>query len=175
VIDLKTAAIVLLLIAALAPVALAQPAAGSKAPAFSLPAQDGAAVSLDQFSGHWIVLYFYPKDFGTGCTIEAHNFQRDLAKYQQKNAVVLGVSVNTVESHKDFCGKEGLNFKLLADADHKVAEQYGVVTGMLQKYASRVTLLIDPRGTIRKVYTKVDPAHHSDEVLADLGQIQAAK
>lgn len=167
-------AIVLLAVCALS-LALVQPAEGSKAPAFSLRSQDGAMVSLDQFNGKWVVLYFYPKDFGPGCTVEAHNFQRDMEKYQQKNAVILGVSVNTVESHKDFCGKEGLNFKLLADPDHKAAEQYDVLAGTLQKYSARTTFLIDPSGTIRKIYARVDPATHSEQVLADLGQIQARK
>src|SRR6266700_3757149 len=89
------------------------PAAGSPAPTFSLPNQEGAQVSLDQYKGKWVVLYFYPKDFTGGCTMEAHNFQRDLDKYTQKNAVIVGVSVDTVNSHKSFCTKEGLNFKLL--------------------------------------------------------------
>jgi peroxiredoxin Q/BCP len=158
-----------------AALALVQPAPGSKAPSFSLPSQDGSAVSLDQFSGKWVVLYFYPKDFGAGCTVQAHNFQRDLEKYQQKNAVILGVSVNTVESHKEFCGKEGLNFKLLADPDHKVAEQYDVLAGTLQKHSARTTFLIDPSRTVRKVYTTVDPATHSGQVLADLEEMQARK
>src|SRR6202050_5420369 len=101
------------------------PAAGAQAPAFSLPSQEGTQVSLDQFKGKWVVLYFYPKDFTSGCTIEAHNFQRDIDKYTQKNAVILGVSVNNVDSHKSFCTKEGLNFKLLADSNHTVVQEYG--------------------------------------------------
>src|SRR3977135_3353294 len=92
------------------------PAADDPDPAFQLPNQEGAQVSLDQFKGKWIVLYFYPKDFTSGCTVEAHNFQRDIDKYAQKNAVILGVSVDDVNSHKSFCAKEGLNFKLLADS-----------------------------------------------------------
>src|SRR5277367_6108509 len=103
------------------------PTAGSQAPAFSLPNQEGTQVSLDQFKGKWVVLYFYPKDFTSGCTIEAHNFQRDIDKYTQKNAVILGVSVDNVDSHKSFCTKEGLNFKLLADSNHAVVEKYGSV------------------------------------------------
>src|SRR6202021_3036360 len=103
------------------------PAVGNPAPTFSLPSQEGAQVSLDQFKGKWVVLYFYPKDFTSGCTIEAHNFQRELDKYTPKNAVILGVSVDTVDSHKSFCTKEGLNFKLLADSTHAVAEQYGSI------------------------------------------------
>ena len=152
------------------------PAAGNPAPAFTLPNQEGAQVSLDQFKGKWIVLYFYPKDFTSGCTVEAHNFQRDIDKYAQKNAVILGVSVDDVNSHKSFCAKEGLNFKLLADSNHAVVQKYGSVmeyNGMT--LAARNTFLIDPAGMIRKVYLKVDPQGHSTEVLADLQQLQTTK
>jgi peroxiredoxin Q/BCP len=150
--------------------------AGNEAPAFSLPSQEGTPVSLDQFKGKWVVLYFYPKDFTQGCTIEAHNFQRDIDKYTQKNAVVLGVSVDNVDSHKSFCTKQGLNFKLLSDSNHSVVEKYGSVmeyNGMT--LAARNTFLIDPTGIIRKVYLKVSPQGHSEEVLADLQQLQSAK
>jgi peroxiredoxin Q/BCP len=152
------------------------PAAGNPAPAFTLPNQEGAQVSLDQFKGKWIVLYFYPKDFTSGCTVEAHNFQRDIDKYAQKNAVILGVSVDDVNSHKSFCSKEGLNFKLLADSNHAVVQKYGSImeyNGMT--LAARNTFLIDPTGMIRKVYLKVDPQGHSTEVLADLQQLQTTK
>jgi thioredoxin-dependent peroxiredoxin len=152
------------------------PTAGSPAPAFTLPNQEGAQVSLDQFKGKWIVLYFYPKDFTSGCTIEAHNFQRDIDKYTEKDAVILGVSVDNVDSHKSFCTKEGLNFKLLADSSHAVVQKYGSVmeyNGMT--LAARNTFLIDPTGIIRKVYLKVSPQGHSEEVLADLQQLQSAK
>ena len=98
------------------------PQVGAAAPEFTLPSQDGQQVSLKDYSGKWVVLYFYPKDFTSGCTIEAHNFQRDQEQYAKKNAVVLGVSVDNVDSHKKFCAKEGLNFKLLADTDHKVSD-----------------------------------------------------
>src|SRR5271155_373568 len=152
------------------------PPAGNPAPAFSLPNQEGAQVSLDQFKGKWVVLYFYPKDFTQGCTIEAHNFQRDLDKYTAKNAVIVGVSVDDVGSHKSFCAKEGLNFKLLADPSHVVVQKYGSImeyNGMT--LAARNTFLIDPAGVIRKVYIKVSPQGHSDEVLADMQQLQSAK
>jgi len=152
------------------------PAAGNPAPTFSLPNQEGAQVSLDQFKGKWVVLYFYPKDFTSGCTVEAHNFQRDIDKYTQQNAVILGVSVDDVNSHKSFCAKEGLNFKLLADSSHAVVQKYGSImeyNGMT--LAARNTFLIDPTGVIRKVYTKVDPQGHSAAVLADLQQLQSAK
>ena len=168
--------ITLALASTLAVAADQPPTAGTPAPAFSLPNQEGAQVSLDQFEGKWVVLYFYPKDFTSGCTVEAHNFQRDLDKYTQKNAVVLGVSVDNVDSHKSFCTKESLNFKLLADPAHTVVEKYGSVmeyNGMT--LAARNTFLIDPSGLIRKVYVKVSPQGHSEEVLADLQQLQAAK
>ncbi len=145
------------------------PAAGTAAPTFSLQSQEGTAVSLDQFRGKWVVLYFYPKDYTSGCTLEAHNFQRDLDKFQQKNAVILGVSVDSVDSHKGFCTKEGLNFKLLADTEHTVSAEYGSLADHQgTAYAARNTFLIDPAGVIRKVYLKVKPAEHSAELLADL-------
>ena len=131
------------------------PVVGSQAPGFSLPSQEGAQVSLDQFRGKWVVLYFYPKDFTQGCTIEAHNFQRDIDKYTQKNAAIVGVSVDGVDSHKGFCTKEGLNFKLLSDTSHTVVQEYGSIMdheGMT--LAARNTFLIDPSGVIRKVYLK---------------------
>jgi peroxiredoxin Q/BCP len=160
-----------------ADVPAAPPAEGTAAPKFNLPSQDSPSVSLDQFKGKWVVLYFYPKDFTSGCTLEAHNFQRDLAKYEAKNAVVVGVSEDNVESHKGFCTKEGLSFKVLADTtEHSVATNYGSV--MMHDgtaYASRNTFLIDPNGVIRKVYLKAKPATHSDEVLADLDALQAKK
>jgi peroxiredoxin Q/BCP len=168
-----------LVMAALFAVAADQPqppVAGSQAPDFSLPSQEGTQVSLDQFKGKWVVLYFYPKDFTSGCTIEAHNFQRDIDKYTEKNAVIVGVSVDNVDSHKGFCTKEGLNFKVLADPNHGVVQKYGSImeyNGMT--LAARNTFLIDPTGVIKKVYLKVSPQGHSDEVLADLQQLQSMK
>ena len=95
--------------------------------ALTSPTNEGKQVSLNDYKGKWVVLYFYPKDFTSGCTLEARNFQRDLAKYEAANAVILGVSVDTAESHKEFCAKEGLNFKLLSDTDAKVSGQYGSI------------------------------------------------
>ena len=142
--------------------------AGANAPEFSLPSQEDAQVSLSQYKGKWVVLYFYPKDMTTGCTIEAHNFQRDLPKYDALNAVVLGVSLDTVESHKTFCTKDSLTFKLLADPDHKVIDAYGVPISARgdMKFAARDTFLITPGGKIAKVWTGVNPNTHSDDVLA---------
>jgi peroxiredoxin Q/BCP len=152
------------------------PVEGTPAPAFTLATQDGSKVSLEQLKGKWVVLYFYPKDFTSGCTLEAQRFQRDAALYEKQNAIVLGVSFDSADSHKDFCAKERLTFKLLADADHAVANKYGsVMINNGTEYAARNTFLIDPSGTIRKVYPKVKPTGHSEEVLADLSTLQAAK
>jgi len=150
----------------------AAPVAGSAAPDFTLPSQE-SSVSLKDYRGSWVVLYFYPKDQTPGCTREAHNFQVDQAKYAERHAVVLGVSVDSVDSHKKFCAKEGLNFKLLADSDGKVSNAYGSLTNLgVVKFAARHTFLIDPSGKVAKAYTSVDPARHSEEVLAALDQLQ---
>ena len=140
------------------------------APNFTLPSQEDKPVSLSDYKGKWVVLYFYPKDQTQGCTIEAHNFQRDMAKYDALNAVVLGVSLDTVEGHKAWCSKDTFSFKLLADPDHKVVDAYGVplMTHGDMKYAARDTFLISPSGKIVKVWEKVDPNVHSTEVLAEI-------
>ena len=145
------------------------PQAGQPAPDFTLPSQDGSAVSLKDFRGKWVVLYFYPKDNTHGCTIEAHNFQRDLEKYLQNNAVVVGVSVDSADSHQDFCAKQGLTFKLLADTQKQVSAQYGSLRNLVAiKMSARNTFLIDPEGKIEKVWIGVDPGKHSEEVLTTL-------
>jgi len=149
------------------------PEVGKPAPDFSLTTGDGSQVSLKDYHGKWVVLYFYPKDFTSGCTMEARNFQRDLAKYGDVGAVILGVSVDTAQSHKDFCAKEGLNFKLLADPDAKVSTEYGSVMDYKgQKLAARNTFIINPDGDIAKVYTGVKPAEHSEQVLKDLADLK---
>ena len=149
------------------------PAAGTPAPTFKLVTNEGKEASLSDFKGKWVVLYFYPKDFTGGCTLEAHNFQRDLEKYKKLHAVILGVSVDTAESHKSFCAKEGLAFKLLSDSDARVSEQYGSVMEYNgNKLSARNTFIIDPNGKIAKVFVKVGPAGHSDEVLAALAELQ---
>ena len=142
--------------------------AGATAPAFTLPSQEDKPVSLADYKGKWVVLYFYPKDQTKGCTIEAHNFQRDLPKYTAANAVVLGVSLDTVDSHKSFCTKDSLTFKLLADPTQKVVDEYGVPTmdTPMGKLAKRYTFLISPDGKVTKVWEVSDIQNHSDEVLA---------
>ena len=153
--------------------AVKAPAAGTSAPDFTLNAQNGKPVSLRDFRGQWVVLYFYPKDFTSGCTKEARNFQHDLALYEQKNAVILGVSGQDEVSHEKFCAAEGLHFKLLADAHCKLSARYGSVVDLgIAKLSARHTFLIDPAGVIRKVYLNVDPSKHSAEVLADLAELQ---
>jgi thioredoxin-dependent peroxiredoxin len=166
---------ILLLISTIFAIAVEQgvPSEGTAAPDFSLTTNEGKPASLKDFRGKWIVLYFYPKDFTSGCTMEAHNFQKDLAKFEQANAVILGVSVDSAESHKDFCAKEGLNFKLLSDSDAAVSTKYGSVKDYNgAKLSARNTFIIDPEGKIAKVYTGVHPDVHSTEVLADLAKLQ---
>ena len=154
------------------------PTVGVQAPDFTLASQEGATVSLHDYKGKWVVLYFYPKDMTTGCTIEAHNFQRDLAQYDEKRAVILGVSVDAVDSHKQFCTKEGLTFKLLADTGHDVSAKYGTLQNYKMQDGSsvaadaRTTFLISPDGRVAKVFVKVNPTKHSEEVLAALGELQ---
>ncbi|HZD47513.1 MAG TPA: peroxiredoxin [Silvibacterium sp.] len=149
------------------------PQVGQTAPTFTLPSQEGTPVSLDGYKGKWVVLYFYPKDMTSGCTREAHEFQNDLEKYRAANAVILGVSVDSVDSHKQFCAKDSLSFTLLSDADKKVVADYGSLGSYMGiKIAKRNTFLIDPSGKIAKVWTGVDPAQSSAEVLAALKDLQ---
>jgi len=151
------------------------PLPGSPAPEFTLPAQDGKPLSLRDFRGKWVVLYFYPKDFTSGCTKEARNFQRDLVQFEQKNALILGVSGQDELTHEKFCAVEGLHFKLLADTRYELSTRYGSVVNLgVAKLSARHTFLIDPAGVIRKVYLSVDPSKHSSEVLADLVALQSA-
>lgn len=152
------------------------PQVGQQAPGFTLPSQDGSNVSLKDFKGKWVVLYFYPKDKTPGCTIEARNFQRDLDQYNKKKAVILGVSVDSADSHKEFCAEQSLTFKLLADTDKKVVTQYGSSMEMRgTTMAARNTFLVDPKGKIAKVWTKVEFNKHSEDVLASLTELTAKK
>jgi thioredoxin-dependent peroxiredoxin len=169
--------LIILAIAALLPVTLTMaqspPTTGVAAPPVKLTSNEGKPVSLTDYKGKWVVLYFYPKDFTSGCTLEAHNFQRDLAQYEQAGAVVLGVSVDDAESHKSFCAKEGLNFKLLADTDGKVSESYGSMKEYDgKKMSARNTFIINPEGKIAQVFTGVKPPTHSEEVLQALAELK---
>jgi peroxiredoxin Q/BCP len=150
------------------------PAAGASAPDFTVNSQEGKPVSLHDFRGKWVVLYFYPKDFTSGCTKEAHNFQRDIAQFEQKNAVILGVSVQDEGTHQKFCEKEGLSFRLLADTNYAVSTAYDSLMNLgVGKLSARHTFLIGPDGIVRKVYLKVDAEKHSSELLQDLSALQS--
>jgi peroxiredoxin Q/BCP len=162
------------------------PKVGDKAPEFSLKSGEGTPVSLKDYKGKWVVLYFYPRNFTGGCTIEAHNFQRDLDKYTAANAVILGVSVDPAtegdRSQKLFCEKEGLHFKTLSDESMEVSQTYGSLMTMPAnekrgelKLSARNTFIIDPSGKIVKVFEKVNPEPHSEEVLATLAELQKKK
>jgi thioredoxin-dependent peroxiredoxin len=148
-----------------------QPALDQPAPAFTLPSNSGdGEVSLSDYLGKWLVVYFYPKDFTSGCTLEARRFQQDLPKYLDRNTQILGISVDDVDSHAEFCDSEGLKFPLLADVDGKVSKAYGSWLGYV---ALRHTYLIDPDGVMRERFVGVNPAIHSAEVLAKLDELQA--
>jgi peroxiredoxin Q/BCP len=170
---------VVLAVAAVVSVAdspLVVPASGSAAPEFKLTSNEGKAVSLADYKGKWVVLYFYPKDFTSGCTLEAQNFQRDIKKYEAANAVILGVSIDTPESHKDFCAKEGLTFKLLSDPDAKVSAAYGSIMEYGgKKLSARNTFLIDPQGKIAKEFVGVKVPAHSEEVLAAISSLSTPR
>lgn len=149
------------------------PAPGSVAPDFTLSSQEGNQVSLKDYRGKWVALYFYPKDFTTGCTIEARHFQRDEAEFARRNAIVLGVSVDSADSHKRFCQKEGLNFKLLADTSHQVSKEYGSLINFgIAQISARNTFLIDPEGKIVRAFASVNPARHSADVLAAIDELE---
>jgi peroxiredoxin Q/BCP len=148
-------------------------AVGAKAPAFSAPDQSGQTVSLSDFKGKKVVLYFYPKDDTPGCTVEACSFRDEHSAFQKKGAVVLGVSPDSAKSHTKFIEKFSLPFPLLADEDHKIAEAYGVwveksMYGKKYMGVERSTFVIDSRGKLSAVYRKVKPAEHTTEVLAGL-------
>jgi peroxiredoxin Q/BCP len=146
---------------------------GAKAPAFSAPDQAGKTVSLADFAGRKVVLYFYPKDDTPGCTVEACSFRDEHAAFGEKGAVVLGVSPDSAKSHAKFIEKFTLPFPLLADSDHKIAEAYGVwveksMYGKKYMGIERSTFVIDAEGKLSAIYRKVKPAEHTAEVLAGL-------
>jgi thioredoxin-dependent peroxiredoxin len=148
-----------------------QPPLNQAAPDFTLPSNTGDGdISLSDYRGKWVVLYFYPKDFTPGCTLEARRFQQDLPKYMAKNTQILGVSADDVDSHAEFCDSEGLKFPLLADQNGNISKAYGSWMGYV---SLRHTYLIDPQGILREIYLGVNPAIHSAEVLARLEELQA--
>ena len=148
------------------------PTPGDTAPDFRLVDQNGQIKKLSDFSGQWVVLYFYPKDDTPGCTKEACAFRDDLASLEKLGAKVVGISVDDSDSHAKFAAKYHLPFPLLADEDGKVAESYGALTNLLVvKIAKRYTFLIDPKGKISKVYLSVDTSRHSQEIVDDLKKL----
>jgi peroxiredoxin Q/BCP len=156
--------------------ATATPAVGTMAPGFRLQDQNGKWITLDEQRGKWVVLYFYPKDQTPGCTTEACEFRDDVFAFRKADAVVLGISVDDVESHKAFAEKHGLPFSLLADATKEITRKYGVLTNFgPMVIARRDTFLIDPQGKIVRHYEKVKPDGHSKAVLADIAELKAAR
>ena len=146
------------------------PTVNQPAPNFSLSTNTGdGQISLSDYQGQWVVLYFYPKDFTSGCTIEARRFQQDLPQYLDKNTQIIGVSADSVNSHAEFCDSEGLKFPLLADEDGAVSQAYG---SWLNFFSLRHSFIIGPDGVLRETYVKVNPAIHSQEVLARLDELQ---
>jgi thioredoxin-dependent peroxiredoxin len=146
------------------------PSVNQSAPEFTLPSNSGDGnVSLSDYRGKWIVVYFYPADFTPGCTIEARKFQVDLPQYLDHNTQVLGISADDVNSHSEFCDSEGLKFPLLADSDGFVSKAYGSWIGIR---SARHTFIVDPNGILRATFTGVNPIVHSREVLAKLDELQ---
>jgi thioredoxin-dependent peroxiredoxin len=144
---------------------------GAKAPAFSLYSQEGGQISLSKLKDKTVVLYFYPKDDTSGCTIEAKGFRDLAADFEDASVLVLGISPDGLESHCKFAKKHGLNFQLLADPDHTVAEKYGVwvekhMYGKNYMGIQRTTFLIDKTGVIAKIWPKVKPEGHAEDVLS---------
>lgn len=141
---------------------------GNVAPDFSIPDQEGQIHNLTEYKGKWVLLYFYPKDFTSGCTVEACSLRDNFNKLT-KLVTVLGVSADSVESHKKFIEKYQLPFTLLADTDRKMITDFGV-NGFI--FPKRTSFLINPSGTIIKIYEKVNPATHAAEILSDLSSLQ---
>jgi peroxiredoxin Q/BCP len=150
---------------------------GSVAPPFRLPDQSGKLVSLADQRGKWVVLYFYPKDNTPGCTTEACDFRDNIAAFRELGAVVLGISVDDIESHRGFAREHRLPFTILADSAKQVSKDYGVLHRPLglMELARRETFVVDPEGRIAKHYRDVNPEAHSKQVLADLKALQAQK
>jgi thioredoxin-dependent peroxiredoxin len=150
------------------------PALGSPAPEFKLQDQAGKWHTLKDYRGKWVALYFYPKDQTPGCTTQACDFRDNIFAFREAGAVILGVSVDDVESHKKFAEKHGLPFTLLADPTKETAKKFGVLKSFLgtMEMAKRDTFLIDPQGRIVKRYVDVEPKGHSQIVLNDIKEMQ---
>ena len=150
------------------------PSMGSRAPEFKLQDQNGKWHELKDYRGKWVALYFYPKDQTPGCTTQACEFRDNIFAYREAGAVILGVSVDDVESHKKFSEKNSLPFPILADSTKATAREYGVLTRFLGtvELARRDTFLIDPQGKIVRHYTDVEPKGHSQVVLKDILELK---
>lgn len=149
------------------------PRVGVAAPAIGLVANDGSKVQLEDYRGQWVVLYFCPQDFSTGCTMQARNFQQDIEKYRARNAVILGVSMDDRATHARFSRSQGLEFKLLADTDGMVSTSYGSIRGAgNSRFSRRNIFVIDPTGMISRYFLNVNPSTHSDAVLSELSRSQ---
>jgi peroxiredoxin Q/BCP len=148
------------------------PTVGQPAPAFKLQDQAGKWHSLSDYKGKWVALYFYPKDDTTGCTTQACSFRDNIFDFNKEGAVILGVSVDDVASHKAFAEKHGLPFTLLADVEKTVAKTYGVL-GYAGQMANRETFLIDPQGRVARHYDKVKAEGHSEVVLTDIRALKS--
>lgn len=151
---------------------------GKKAPAFTLESSAGGKAKLKDYAGKWLVLYFYPRDNTPGCTTEANDFQAAEGDLAERDAVVVGVSKDSIASHEKFCDKLGLEFPLLSDPDGKVLEKYGAwgeknMYGKKRMGIIRTTVLIDPKGKVRKVFSKVRVKGHVAKVLEALDALQA--
>jgi peroxiredoxin Q/BCP len=170
----RTALAALALFATACMASAATPSVGEPAPAFKLQDQDGKWHSLADYKGKWVAIYFYPKDDTPGCTTQACSFRDNIFAFNKEGAVILGISVDDVESHKKFAEKHALPFTLLADADKAVAKQYGVLKNYgVAEFARRDTFIIDPQGRIAKHYESVKPEGHSQVVLEDIKALKA--
>jgi len=145
------------------------PAVGSAAPDFRLQDQNGGWHELSDYQGRWLAVYFYPKDDTPGCTTEACNFRDNMYQFEAIDAAVVGISVDDVDSHKEFSEKYKLPFTLLADPGGAVCDSYGVLRDFnMMTLASRQSFLVNPEGVIAKHYPEVDPETHTQQVLADI-------
>ena len=172
--------IVIALAAVLAAAGLAlaaTPEVGGPAPAFRLQDQEGQWHALSDYEGKWVALYFYPKDDTPGCTTQACGFRDNIFAFNREGAVILGISVDDVASHKAFAAKHGLPFTLLADTDKSVTRMYGVLKTYMgvMEMARRDTFIVDPEGRIAKHYESVDPDGHSQRVLEDIKALKAGR
>lgn len=146
---------------------------GKPAPSFDLPDQNGTFHTLKEYQGQWIILYFYPKDDTPGCTTEAKNFTTEYETIKELGAVIIGASLDDIESHKEFAKKYEIPYTLLADKDEIMATDYGVIKKVpFMHYAKRQTFIINPKGVVAKFYEDVNPSSHTQDIIADLKNLQ---